>query len=399
MASSFVPPKLYPTAFIDQAMFVTISEDNHHNDTIAKRTTPSGQHHKQPQPPQHNHHYSQQQHQRDKQKAQYSESDSEEEESEEGEHVFLPVSPKQLAEAHHQQQHVNHNKNEEYVNLFWNPPAELSLYEMRKKLQINCLVGADFEEYELCNGVKWMVCVDRTSASKRAFKTVLKQAAKEDFVFIVHSMFILRLLLFLLLSFLPVSLSLSLSLSPLVSLFLFDVVCFFKVRGVPLYIEGTPYDSEEEEVKLHYTIWREAVLYMHLYKKEIEKSRPDLVPFFFLFHRPFSTTNVYKPLLSLSLSLSLLCSVTRSSFQWRTIPEKWQSKRRKSIASNTSSSANILPKTSPPGRRTCTRSNSPMLLLSFLLMFLLTSLCSRFRAFSSYVSKKASKHGIIVSAV
>eukprot|EP01087_Luapelamoeba_hula_P021702 TRINITY_DN7635_c0_g2_i1.p1 TRINITY_DN7635_c0_g2~~TRINITY_DN7635_c0_g2_i1.p1 ORF type:complete len:236 (-),score=41.42 TRINITY_DN7635_c0_g2_i1:46-753(-) len=66
----------------------------------------------------------------------------------------------------------------------WNPPHDTTASAMRRSLQINCFAKGSLGSGETA---RWMVPIDNTHASVRAFETCLRLARPDDHIVIIHA--------------------------------------------------------------------------------------------------------------------------------------------------------------------------------------------------------------------
>eukprot|EP01087_Luapelamoeba_hula_P020085 TRINITY_DN677_c1_g1_i1.p1 TRINITY_DN677_c1_g1~~TRINITY_DN677_c1_g1_i1.p1 ORF type:complete len:331 (+),score=68.66 TRINITY_DN677_c1_g1_i1:152-1144(+) len=65
----------------------------------------------------------------------------------------------------------------------WNPPRHPPQNIMKKLISVNCLTKGDF----VSSDARWLVPVDHTNASMRAFEYCLKEASSTDHIVILHA--------------------------------------------------------------------------------------------------------------------------------------------------------------------------------------------------------------------
>eukprot|EP01087_Luapelamoeba_hula_P022381 TRINITY_DN79_c0_g1_i1.p1 TRINITY_DN79_c0_g1~~TRINITY_DN79_c0_g1_i1.p1 ORF type:complete len:239 (+),score=41.98 TRINITY_DN79_c0_g1_i1:71-787(+) len=76
---------------------------------------------------------------------------------------------------------TNNNNNNTTFN--WTPSLHPSSYIMKRLIQINCFAKGSY----LANAnARWMVAVDNTRASVRAFQTCLRLAEPDDHIVVIH---------------------------------------------------------------------------------------------------------------------------------------------------------------------------------------------------------------------
>jgi len=91
-------------------------------------------------------------------------------------------APQVHTQTHTHYKKRKHKKHKDYFN--WHPHHDVPKKAMKRLIQVNCLVKGDYEDPF---SVRWMVAVDKTPASLRAFETVLKLADPKHHIFVVNA--------------------------------------------------------------------------------------------------------------------------------------------------------------------------------------------------------------------